>query len=103
MKTIGLLMLCAAVVSGCRTQAPGWTETTLGMGRYAVDVPHITAITGTNSNPTIWIHECGRIQVRLSSFEGGREGDIWINWIDGTVRDETTTNTVEHGVAPYRR
>jgi hypothetical protein len=102
MKTIGLWIACALLAAGCAT-TPSWTEAKLGMGRYAVDVPHITAITGTNSNPTIWIHECGRIQVRVNSFEGGREGDIWINWIDGTVQDETTTNNVEHGVAPYRR
>lgn len=75
----------------------------MGIGQYSVDVPHITAITGATSNPTIRIHECGRIQVRVTSFQGGREGDIWINWIDGTFLDETTTNNVEHGVPPYRR
>jgi hypothetical protein len=95
MKTTGLLIACVALVVGCRTTAHR-TEDALGVGRYAVDVPQVTAITGTNSNPTIWVHECGRIQVHVNSLSGNRRGDIWINWLDGTVCDETTERgTVE--------
>jgi hypothetical protein len=91
MKIIALLTMCSLLAGGCRTHSPS-TEVTLSQGEYSVDVPHITEIIGTTNNPTIVIHECGKLQVRINSFEGTRKGDIWIDWIDGTVTDETTND-----------
>ena len=96
MKTKGLWIIVTLLAAGCTTQVPGWTEKPIGLGRYAVVPPQgITQITGTNCNPTILIHECGKIQVQVKSWQGNRQGSIWINWLTGTVEDETTTNTVE--------
>ena len=90
MKALGLWLATVFLAAGCRTSAPGWTEKPLGCGRYSVVPPEgITQITGTNSNPTIWIWDCGQIQVRVNSFKGNRQGDIWIDWLQGTVADET--------------
>ena len=95
MKIIGLCIAGALVSAGCAIRDPGWTETSIGLGRYSVVPPEsITQITGTNSNPTIAIWGCGKIQVHVNAFHGQREGDIWIDWIQGTVRDEITTNSV---------
>lgn len=65
----------------------------LGEGRYPVDVPQVTAALGATNNPTIWIHECGRIQVRINPPEGGRRRDVWIDWTKGTVTVDAEVDT----------
>jgi hypothetical protein len=95
MKMTRIWIVGYLLAAGCATRECGWTETSIGVGRYSVKPPEgITQITGTNSNPTIWVHECGRIQVQVKSLDGTRQGDVWINWLDATVNDEITEKTI---------
>jgi len=94
-KSTILLLTVAILVAGCSSSRSNLDNTPLGEGKYRVDVPHVTDVTGTNSNPTIQIHECGRIDITFDSFQGNRSGHVSLNWIDGLVTTYTETNIVE--------
>ncbi len=84
MKKLILLTVCALVICGCRSYTP-WQEATLGEGRYWINVPNVSEYTGTNCNPTVWIHECGRMQIDIAPANGGAHGEVWIDWTEGTI------------------
>jgi hypothetical protein len=95
MKALSMLLVCVAATVGCKTHQ-GWTEATLAEGRYQIDVPNITDIVGTNCNPIVWVHECGRIQIQVPTSFDGSETEVWIDWLDGTVSGYVVSSNGTH-------
>jgi hypothetical protein len=82
MKTIPVLVLIA-LLCGCRSPS-GWTEATLGEGKYEISLPHLVADLGTtNNNPTLYIAECGRMWVEARPLSPGAASEVWVNWLSG--------------------
>lgn len=93
MKMLLPILMCA-LLAGCRSPTY-FTEATLAEGRYEICLPHLVADIGSNHNPTVWVYECGRMEIDTAPLTPGNTGEIWVNWLDGTVHGVMSHSNVE--------
>ena len=80
--SVSCAVICLAVVLvGCANQPSRQAE--LGVGEYRVTVPSVEAV--CSNHPTLWVHDCGRVQVNTISYGGEHQLETWMDWPRGTV------------------